>query len=111
MGNSHGVTGNSCVGNSITATVTTNSHLEGRARLIDPKAIILGDRIKLKRSIASYPGDYETRTVDNIWGGSAQQDVTLISVEDPFTTTGSDFTGTDVEAWVDESGSTESHEC
>jgi hypothetical protein len=82
--------------------------------LIDSKAIALGDRVKVRRTI----GSYETRSVDRIWGTG--NDVTQFSVEDPFlsgssvacTTAGcKGMQGFHKYAWVDESGTTEDAAC
>jgi len=82
--------------------------------LIDSKAIALGDRVKVRRTI----GSYETRSVDKIWGTG--NDVTQFSVEDPFLsgstvscTTGGckAMQGFHKYAWVDESGTTEDATC
>ena len=110
VANGHGVAGSACSGNAVTVRITTHSHLEGTSALADTKSVVSGDRIKLKRSIASYPGDFETRTVDHVWA-STPGHVSMFSVKDEYTTSGSDFTGVDVDAWVDESGNTESVEC
>jgi hypothetical protein len=82
--------------------------------LIDSKAIAIGDRVKV-RSVTTAATDgsvtYQTRTVDKIWGTGL--DVTLFTVDDPFVATDTIVTATTamVEAWVDESGSTEDVEC
>jgi hypothetical protein len=79
--------------------------------LIDSKAVAIGDRFKIRRAV----GDYETRSVDKIWGSNL--DVTQFSVKDEFISTDrngrsqSDPTGQQLYAWIDESGSTEDATC
>jgi hypothetical protein len=51
---------------------------------------------------------YETRTVDKIWSDSTTGDVTMFSVADAFVNT---RRLQNVEAWVDEAGTTEAAEC
>jgi len=86
-----------CVGNTITFT----SRMGG---LIDSKAIAIDDRLKVRATTDAY----ETRTVDKVWGSAL--DVTMFSVVDQYDTT--DVTNLEnMDAWVDESGSTENVEC
>jgi len=90
--------GGICLGD----TVTFSTRLPS---LIDPKAIAIGDRIKIRDH--TLLGRYETRTVDKIWG--TKLDVTTFSVIDAFVE--SDLTLSSSDAWVDESGSTEDITC
>ena len=86
-----------CVGN----TVTFTSRMGG---LIDSKAIAIHDRVKVRATTDTY----ETRTVDKVWGSNL--DVTMFSVVDAYDTT--DVANLEnMDAWVDESGSTENVEC
>eukprot|EP00947_MAST-08B_sp_MAST-8B-sp1_P001394 g1394.t1 len=73
--------------------------------LVDSKAAVAGDRVKLKRGV----GDYETRTVDEVFGSGL--DVTMLSVADTFSSSPSSLVRQSAYAWVDESGTTEALEC
>ena len=77
--------------------------------LVDPKTVVLGDRIKIRRGL----GDYETRTVFKTWGTG--MDTTMFSVEDPFSDLPAGGLAAhlrdEVSAWVDESGTTEHVQC
>jgi len=75
------------------------------ATLVDAKTVAKGDRVRLKRGT----GDYERRTVDTVWGAGLE--MTMFSVADPFTATPTSLVNVPVDAWVDESGSTEAMEC
>lgn len=83
-----------CSGNTVTFSTRMGS-------LLDSSSIAVGDRLKVHKSTT----DYETRTVDKIWGSNL--DVTMFSVQTAFTTNSLQ----DLVAWVDESGSTEKLEC
>merc|ERR1711871_1208072 len=84
--------------------------------LIDSKAIAIGDRVKYLEEVSTTSGSefkqYETRTVDKIWGSAL--DVTMFSVKDGYQIDNDGSTARplqDSAAWVDESGSTEESEC
>merc|ERR1712146_96717 len=98
------VNGGTCVGDVVTLSKRMGS-------LIDAKAIAIGDRVKV-RSATATAVDYQTRTVDKVWGSNL--DVTLFTVDDPYDADGTTITASapsEVDAWVDESGSTEDLEC
>jgi len=84
--------------------------------LVDSKAIAIGDRVKILEEVGSTSGQefkqYETRTVDKIWGTGL--DVTMFSVKDGYQIDNDGSSARplqDSPAWVDESGSTEESEC
>jgi len=76
--------------------------------LIDNKGLAVDDRVKVLADAATHV--YQTRTINGVLAHATTGDVSMATVKDEFSSTSvSDLVH--MEAWVDESGSTEDLEC
>jgi hypothetical protein len=76
--------------------------------LIDNKGLAVDDRIKVLADAANHV--YQTRTINGVLAHATTGDVSMATVKDEFSSSSvSDLVH--MEAWVDESGSTEDLEC
>ena len=115
--NSHGVVGAACAGSQVAIHISSYESVayNGVGSLIDAKAAVVGDIVKVKLGgVGNYPGaavpvtGFQSRIVDKVWG-STDNDVTLLNLHDPFSAVESELYGT--QAWVDEKGTSEAIEC
>lgn len=77
--------------------------------LVDNKALAMDDRIKVRSSL----GTYQTRSINGVLAHAVTGDISMATVKDEFTQDSARRVDdlVHMEAWVDESGSTEDLEC
>jgi len=89
-----------------TDTITFSSRM---GALIDNKALAVDDRVKVLATAASHV--YQTRTINGVLAHATTGDISMATVKDEFDNSVGVSDMVHMEAWVDESGSTEGLEC